>query len=74
MRLKYSATFEFETSAPLTATGHVVAAQMPTGLRLAGKQLAAQYPGRSWTSVVVVVEKVAPEAVEGTEARGVDSR
>lgn len=68
MILTYSVTFEFETAAPITATGTVEASQVTTGARLAVKEARTLLRPRGWRSVVTVLERNVQNEAEGDEA------
>ncbi len=55
MKVRYSATLEFENQSPVTHTGTVAASTMPTCFARAGRALAKAHPGRQWTSCVIVL-------------------
>lgn len=67
MTFGYSVTFEFETAAPMTATGTIEASQVQTGMRLAVKQARQRLTPRGWRSVVAVLERKMQGEADGDE-------
>jgi hypothetical protein len=57
MTVTYSATFEFESSSPITARGTVVASSMPTCFARAARQATKAHPRLAWSSMVICVER-----------------
>jgi hypothetical protein len=55
-------TFEFEQAAPLTWRGEIFAAKPYTALGRACKAACRAYPHQHFTSLVVLLEKTAPDA------------
>jgi len=53
----YSATFEFDQSAPITTRGTVAASTMPTCFARAARQATKAHPRLSWSSMVICVER-----------------
>jgi hypothetical protein len=58
MTYQFSATLEFETSAPETVRGVLTAASHPSAMRDATKQLLKAFPGRRPTSIVVCLLEI----------------
>src|SRR4030095_10994552 len=76
MRLKAWFTFETESGPPQTWSGVINASRLHSGARLAINAAKQAFPGSRWSSVVIVLEKLAPvevdEAHDGpTEPAGV---
>jgi len=68
VKVRYSATFEFDAQAPVTHRGTVAATTMPTCFARAARDAAKAHPGLRWTSMVIVLlERV--EAEQRTEAQ-----
>jgi hypothetical protein len=67
--VNYSATFEFDVLPPLTATGTVRASTMPTCFARAAREAAKAYPGRQWTSMVIVLLERVPDAKPETASK-----
>ena len=54
---RYSVTFENDTTAPDTAKGELAVPNPSLGVRRAFEAAKRQYPGRQWSSVVVLLER-----------------
>jgi hypothetical protein len=62
MTAKYAVTFEFETKPPLTVRGVVSASGMPTLVARAARTAMREAGRQTWSSVVVVIERVTPSS------------
>ena len=58
MTVSYAVTFEFETKPPLTLHGDVSASGMPTLVARAARIAMREAGRQTWSSVVVVIERV----------------
>ena len=58
VRLRYSATLEFDEAMPQTVRGEIAVANPRLGARRAAEALFKAYPGRAWRSLVVVLERL----------------
>jgi hypothetical protein len=58
MRLRYAATLEFLTLPPETVRGEFDQPNARLGARRAAEALFRAYPGRTWSSFVVVIERL----------------
>lgn len=58
MTATYVVTFEFETKPPLTLRGDVSASGMPTLVARAARTAMREAGRQTWSSVVVVIERV----------------
>jgi hypothetical protein len=60
MTARYAVTFEFETKPPLTLRGEVSASGMPTLVARAARTAMRAASRQTWSSVVLVIERVTP--------------
>lgn len=58
MKLRYAVTLEFLEDAPLTARGDLEVSNPRLGARRAVEGAFAQYPGRRWNTLSVLLERV----------------
>ena len=69
MTATYAVTFEFETKPPLTLHGEVSASGMPTLVARAARTAMQEAGRQTWSSVVVVIERVKSSAEVDDDAR-----
>ena len=62
MTARYAVAFEFDTKAPLTLRGEVSASGMPTLVARAARTAVRDAGRQTWSSVVVVIERVNPSS------------
>lgn len=63
MKCKYSVSLEFQTNPPLTHKGIIQASSPRTIAARAIDETLIEYPNRSWTSIVILLERDSNEII-----------
>lgn len=57
MKVKFSATFEFNQAAPETIRGEVEGSAIPALFARAARQLKKAFPNRQWSSCLILLDR-----------------
>ena len=73
MKCKYSITFEFEISQPITVKGNAQGTSIRTVAARAIDDAVKQNPKSKWSSIVILIERELKEVESEIEEEGVDN-